>query len=321
VHATDHHRLLVKLARLYYEQELTQDEIADRLRLSRQKVQRLVRQAREKGIVQIVIRPMTGTLCDLERDLEDRYQLREVVIVETADYNNQSLVAREIGVAAADYLKRVVRSHYKIVISWGETLLAMVNALSAGPAIEVEGTMVIQGLGGLADPNEDVHAADLTRRLAKALRAQAFLLPAPAIAASHAARKAFCSDPYIDALLQKARAANVMLLGIGAPRRDSLLVRKGSIVSWSKLAALIKRGAVGDINLHYFDAQGRRIVSELDERVIGLSFEEITEIELVVGVAGGAAKHDAIRAALTGKLVDVLVTDHVTAQNLVKLTA
>lgn len=192
----DHHRLLVKLARLYYEQELTQGEIAQRLRLSRQKVQRLVRQAREKGIVQIIVRPLTGTFSDIEKRLEDRYQLREAIVVETTAYDNQSVVAREVGVGAADYLRRVIRSGDSIVISWGESLLGMVNALSFTATIEVERTTVIQGLGGLADPNEEVHAADLTRRLAKALRAQAFLLPAPAIAASYKAREAFYSDAH-----------------------------------------------------------------------------------------------------------------------------
>jgi DNA-binding transcriptional regulator LsrR (DeoR family) len=316
VHTNDHYRLLIKLARLYYEQGLTHGEIAERLRLSRQKVQRLVVQASQKGIVQIVIRPLTGTFGDLEKNLENLYQLREVLIVETTAYDNQSVVAREVGVGAADYLKRVVRSHDRIVISWGESLLGMVNALSVSPPVEAERTVVIQGLGGLADPNEEFHASDLTRRLAKALRAQAFLLLAPAVAANEKACKALMSDNYLGAILERARKANLAFMGIGAPRPDSLLVREGSIVNWSKLADLIKRGAVGDINLRYFDMLGHRIASELDDRIIGLTLDEIKEIELVVGVAGGSAKYQAIQGALMGKLVDVLITDHITAQRL-----
>ncbi len=170
---------------------MTHAEIAERLRLSRQKVQRLVVQAREKGIVQILIRPLTGTFGELEKGLEDLYQLREVLIVETSAYDNQSIVAREVGAGAADYLKRVVRSHDRIVIGWGESLLGMVNALSISSSIEVEDLTVIQGLGGLSDPNEEVHASDLTRRLAKHFGAHAFLLLAPAVAASKNAREVF----------------------------------------------------------------------------------------------------------------------------------
>jgi DNA-binding transcriptional regulator LsrR (DeoR family) len=313
---TTDHRLLIKLARLYYEQGLTHAEIAERLRLSRQKVQRLVVQAREKGIVQIFIRPLTGTFGELERGLEDLYQLREVLVVETSAYDNQSIVAREVGAGAADYLKRVVRSHDRIVIGWGESLLGMVNTLSISSSIEVEDLTVIQGLGGLSDPNEEVHASDLTRRLAKHFGAHAFLLLAPAVAASKNAREVFLSDKYTATVLEKARTANIAFMGIGAPRRDSMLVREGSVVSWRNLADLIKKGAVGDINLRYFDALAQRIASELDDRIIGLTLDEISRIELVVGVAGGSAKYKAIQAALKGKLIDVLVTDHVTAQQL-----
>jgi DNA-binding transcriptional regulator LsrR (DeoR family) len=313
---TDHHRLLIKLARFYYEQGLTHAQIAERLRLSRQKVQRLVVQAREKGIVRILIRPLTGTFGELEKGLEDLYQLREVLIVETSDFDNQSVVAREVGSGAADYLKRVVRSQDAIVISWGESLLGMVDALSVSSSIEVEGLTVIQGLGGLSDPNAEVHASDLTRRLAKHLGAQALLLLAPAVAATDEARKAFVSDPYAATVLEKARTANLAFMGIGAPRPDSMLVREGSVVSWRNLADLIKQGAVGDINLRYFDVLGQRIKSDLDDRTIGLTLDEMRQIEVVVGVAGGSAKYRAIQAALKGKLINVLITDHVTAQQL-----
>jgi DNA-binding transcriptional regulator LsrR (DeoR family) len=313
---SDRHRLLIKLARLYYENGLTHGEIAHRLRLSRQKVQRLVVQAREQGIVQILIRPLTGTFSELEKELENLYRLREVLIVETTAYENQSIVAREVGAGAADYLKRVARSNDRIVISWGESLLGMVNALSVCPTFQIKGPMVIQGLGGLADPNQEVHASDLTRRLAKVLGAQPFLLLAPAVAASDSARKALLSDQYTRTVLEKARTANLAFMGIGAPRPDSLLVREGSVVSWQSLSKLMKQGAVGDINLRYFNSLGQRVASDFDDRIIGLTLEEIKQIELVVGVAGGSAKFDAIQAALAGELVDVLVTDHITAQQL-----
>jgi DNA-binding transcriptional regulator LsrR (DeoR family) len=271
------------------------------------------------GIVKTIILPITGTHCDLERALEDRWRLREALIVETTAYNNQSVVAREVGGGAADYLKRVVRSQDRIAISWGESILGMVNALSVSPPLELKGAVVIQGLGGLADPNDEVHAADLTRRLAKALNGQAFLLSAPAIAASCNSRDVFYKDQFTAAVLERARQANLAFMGIGAPRPDSLLVKEGSIVTWPMLAELMSKGAVGDINLRYFDSQGQKVNSDLDTRVVGLTLDEVRQIELVVGVAGGSAKYKAIEAALRGGLVDVLVTDHITAQELLKL--
>ncbi len=114
---TDHQRLLVKTARLYYEQSLTQAEIAERLRLSRPKVQRLLEQARSEGIAQISIRPIMGVFSEEERALEEQFGLREAVIVETSDYESQSTVAREVGAAAAEYLVRIIQPGDTLVIS------------------------------------------------------------------------------------------------------------------------------------------------------------------------------------------------------------
>lgn len=309
---------MVKLARLYYEGDLTQGEIANRLRLSRQKVQRLLREAKLEGIVQIGIRPITGIFSDLEKGLEEGYGLREAVVVETTAYNQELTVVREVGAGAADYLLRVVQSKDRIVISWGASLLNMVEALSMKPLIDVQNVKIIQGLGGLGDPNNEMHASELTRRLAKILRGEAFLLPAPGAASSRAARDALHNDPQIATVLQRARTANMAFMGIGAPRPTSILIREGRLVTWPELAELIQRGAVGDMNFHYFNGHGQPIASDLEDRIIGLSMDEIKQTGHVVGVAGGSAKYKAIRGALEGKLVDVLVTDHVTAQQLLK---
>ncbi len=317
MHPTDHQRLLVKTARLYYEQSLTQVEIAERLRLSRPKVQRLLEQARSEGIAQISIRPIMGVFAEEERALEEQYGLREAVVVESDDYEDQVAVARDVGAAAAEYLVRILQPGDTLVISWGSSLLGMVNALAASPLRpSVEGVTVIQGLGGLGDPTQETHAADLTRRLALALGGQAVLLPAPGVAGTPAAGQAFRSDPYTAQALQQGAAATLAFMGIGAPRPDSVLIRQGTIVSWPQLDALQQQGAVGDINLRFFDAHGQLIPSALNDAVIGLTLEEIGRVPRVVGVAGGAAKLRAIRGALEGRLVNVLVTDHLTSQRL-----
>jgi DNA-binding transcriptional regulator LsrR (DeoR family) len=312
----DQDRLLVKVARLYYESELTQARIAQRMRLSRQKVQRLLDSAKEKGNVRIVVEPLQGVHAEREKALEERYGLAEAVIVETSSYNDQSAVARETGVGAADYLLRVVRPKDRIVLSWGGTLLGMVNGLRRHPHRDLHGVLVMQGLGGVVDPSRDTHSSELVRRLAHFLGGRAMPLPAPGVAGNRAARNAILKDAHVARVLDTAREADIAFVGIGAPRQDSILVREGSIVKWEELEELKMRGAVGDINLRYFDRDGKAITSDLDDRVVGLSLEDFRAIPHVVGIAGGAAKLDAIRGALEGKLVDVLITDHVTAQKL-----
>ena len=315
----DNNRLLVKVARLYYEEELTQAQIAERLRISRQKAQRLIRQARSEGVVQIAINPIIGIYSDLEKALEKRFRLREAVVVETTAYEDQPTVARELGAGAAEYLLRILRPHDKIVISWGGSLLGMVNTLAFSARADVEDISVIQGLGGLVDPNHEEHATELVRRLARCLSAKAILLPAPGVAGSEAARDAFLKDPFVSKALSLACSANIALMGIGAPDPNSLLVREGSIVTFQQLSELAQLGAVGDINLRYFDKHGAPIRSDLDDNVIGLTLNQIQEIHHVVGIAGGAAKLAAIGGALEGRLIHALITDHTTAHRLLEL--
>ncbi|MGW8144892.1 MAG: sugar-binding transcriptional regulator [Anaerolineales bacterium] len=316
----DHERLLVKVARYYYEQELTQSEISKRLRLSRQKIQRLLTQAKNQGIVQITIRPVIGAFPDLEKMLEDSFNLNEAVVIETTNFRDQFIVAREVGAGAADYLMRVVQPGDSIVISWGGSISGMVNALHGSyRRSDLDGVKVIQGLGGLGDPNKEVHAADLTRRLAQVLGGEAVLLPSPAVAGSREARNTYFEDPFIFDVLQQARSVNLAVMGIGAPRLDSILMREGKIVTEHDLEVLKRKGAVGDMNLRFFDKNGKIVQSNFDQRVIGLTLDEIQKIERVVGVAGGEAKVSAIRGALAGGLVDVLITDQITAQQVLSV--
>jgi DNA-binding transcriptional regulator LsrR (DeoR family) len=302
--SADRERLLVKVSRFYYEHELTQSQISERLRLSRQKVQRLLKEAHQAGIVQITIRPVIGAFPELERKLEDRFGLQESVVIETTDFYDQFVVAREVGVGAADYLRRVVQSQDSLVISWGGSLLGLVNALSGGSRrADLDGIRVIQGLGGLGDPNKEVHAADLTRRLAQVFGGEAVLLPTPAVAGTRKARDTYIEDPFVSNVLEQAKSANLAVMGIGAPRLDSILMREGRIVTEQDLETLKNNGAVGDINLRFFDENGKLVQSNFDRRVIGLTLDEIKRIERVIGVAGGAAKVSAIR-----------VTDQITAQ-------
>ncbi|MDX1435403.1 MAG: sugar-binding domain-containing protein, partial [Anaerolineales bacterium] len=242
-------------------------------------------------------------------------------VVETTASEDYETVTREVGVGAAEYLLRVLDPADTIAISWGGSLLGMVNALeTATRSRPTTGRAVAQALGGLGNPNHEVHASDLTRRLARIINAEALILPAPGVAGTRAAGRALQQDPNVQSTLSLAAQARLAFMGIGAPRKDSILIQNGTIVAWEELARLERQGAVGDINLRYFDRHGRHVASELDSRVVGLNLTEIKGIKTVVGVAGGAAKLAAIQGALAGRLVDVLVTDHITAHHLLEET-
>lgn len=312
----DERRLLVKISRLYYEQDMTQTEIGRRLRISRQKVQRMLQRARNEEIIRTWIQPITGVYSDLEQALTDHYGLREALVVETVAYDDQRVVSQELGSGAAEYLDRVIEAGDGIVISnWSRAIAGMVDALRFSPIKKCEDVTVIQGLSELIYSITASSPSDLTRGLAKALCGRALLIPAPGVASSSMAHDVFCSDPIVAHVLDQARSANMAFMGIGAVAPEPA-PPWGDIVSERWLPNLRERGAVGEINLHYFDAAGQLVNSELDERLVGVTLDEIAAIPLTVCVAGGKGKLEAIRGALDGSLTNVLITDHITAQHL-----
>lgn len=309
----DELRLLTKVSKLYYEQGHTQEEIAERLRVSRPKISRLLQKARDARIVQIAVLSPTGVYADLERRVEYRYGLREVHLVETSDYTSQEVVSKEVGVAAAEYLRRLVRDGDIVGLSWGTTLGAMVNALLPTPKEDVT---IVQIIGGLGPPEAETHATDLAKRVARALNARLRLLLAPGIVADTRLKEVFLSDVLNRQAVDLGARANVAFVGIGVPTPTSVVMRDGSIMTEQELQGLKNSGAVGDIALRFFNAEGKPVESELDDRVIGLTLDQLKQIDLVVGVAGGQDKFAVIRAALVGNLVKALVTDHITGQRL-----
>jgi DNA-binding transcriptional regulator LsrR (DeoR family) len=309
---SDINRLLYKVAKAYYEDNLTQEQIGDRFDLSRVKVSRLLQQAREAGIVHIVIVPPAESNADVERELEARYGLDEAVVVIPPDHT-KSAVVRKVGQAAADYLGRHLHGHEVLGLSWGNTLAAVVQAL---PPQRWPNMKVVQILGGLGRPEAETYGADLTHRLAQTLGARPRLLPAPGVVASQVVRDALLADPQIADTLALAAHADVLLVGIGSPADPASVVRQTHILTDEEFGQLGARGAVGDIALRFFDAAGQPIEHEIENRMIGLDLHQIKRVPRVVGVAGGPDKFEAISGALSGRLIDVLVTDDHTAARL-----
>jgi DNA-binding transcriptional regulator LsrR (DeoR family) len=308
---TDKKKLLYKLAKAYYEDNLTQGEIGKRFGLSRIKVSRLLQQARDEKIVQITIIPPQEPNAELERKLESRYGLDEAVIVFPSSYDKEAIV-QELGPPAAERLLRSLQGNEVISISWGTTLLAVVESLPPQTWSEMK---VVQMLGGLGRPESETYGADLVHRMAQIFGARPRMIPAPGIVTNKLVRDALLTDPQISDTLALAAQAHAAMVGIGRPTPGSVVMESG-ILSEKALGQLEALGAVGDIALRFFDAYGQAVQHEICDRIIGLDLEQIKKIPRVMGVAGGEEKYEVIRAALRGKLVNVLVTDDQTAIHL-----
>ncbi len=320
----DRMSLLTKVARMYHEQHIRQPEIAQRLHISQSRVSRLLKEAVNLGVVRTIVVTPPGVHSQLEDAIRDRYGLADVVVGGDdggndgsggGDLDDNALLAT-LGSAGAAYLETTLSEKDDIgVSSWSSTLLAVVDAMT--PQRTRLARSAVQLLGGVGDPSVQVKATHLTDRLARVTGAQARYFPAPGIVARKSVRDALLEDPYVSEVASAWDELTVALVGIGSLRPSPLLQSSGNAISDKDQDSLRELGAVGDVCLHFFDAAGALVDSELEERVIGISGAQLRAIPRTIGIAGGARKVDAIRAAALGGWIDVLITDVGTARHLV----
>ncbi len=309
-------RLMVRVAKLYHEQHVRQPQIAEVLHLSQAKVSRLLKRAEEAGIVRVTVHPPLGYFSDLEQALILKYDLADAVVAETTSDNDVELLSA-IGSAAAAYFDEVLLGHERIGISsWSATLLAMVNRMR-DTRRHVADT-VVQVIGGVGEPQAQVQATRLTEQLATMTGAQPVFLPAPGFVSSSDLRQAILNEPYVKEASEAWLGLSILLAGIGSLDPSPLLRQSGNAIPLEDQAELRTLGAIGDVCLRFFDENGAAIESRIDSRIVGITRDSLLNVPRRIGVAGGARKHAAIRAALQGKWVNVIITDTGTANALLQ---
>jgi DNA-binding transcriptional regulator LsrR (DeoR family) len=310
----DELRLMARVARMYYENDMRQSDIAQQLGLSQATVSRLFKRAKEEGIVRISVNVPQGVFSELEEQIIAAYNLRDAIVVDCI-HEDEQMIQRDIGAAAAYYVESTIKPNEVIGLSsWSGTLLALVDAMH--PVSRKNDVCVVQILGGIGNPAAEIHAARLTGRFAKLVNGTATYLPAPGVVGSEAARHVFLEDQYVREAMALFDEVSLALVGIGAVEPSELLADSGNIFSDAELDILRGEGAVGDILLHFFDADGRPVKTSLDNRVMSMSLPQMRQADRAMGVAGGQRKHEAILAALRGHWINVLITDCFTAQRL-----
>jgi len=311
----DELRLMAKVARLYHREGLRQAEITERLAIHQSTVSRLLRKAEEEGIVRITISAPSGLHPELEESLQAAYGLREAIVIDSIEQEDQ--IVRDLGAAAAFYLETTLKPKDVIGISsWSAALLATVESMRPSP--RAKGARVVQILGGIGNPAAEVHATLLTRRMASLVSGTATLLPAPGAVGSVEAKQVMLKERYVLEAVALFKSITVALVGIGAVEPSKLLAASGNVFSGRELESLSARGAVGDICLRFFDAEGVPVITPLNDRVIAIELEDLKRANRVVGIAGGRRKTSAIRGALKGHWINVLITDRATAERLVR---
>ena len=308
-------QLILQAARLYYEQNHTQDEVAHVLKTSRPMVSRLLQEARTEGIVQIKIVDPSARHSSLEKQLLAKFHLMDAIVV-TAEGDSDDLARRRIGQTAAHYLERVLQNGDAVGLGWGRSLYEVVNALEPHRKARITAVPLIGGLGQIA-PVFQVH--ELTRLVAEAFGGtwQNFYVPALVESDEIAASLLRSADGrQVTALWQ---GLSVALVGIGnvdlGAEMQMLFVNYLDARAQERLR---DANAVGDICVRFFDIKGK-LCPDAMRGIVGISMEQLRRTRRVIGIAGGVSKAEAILGALRGRFVNILVTDESAARRVLEL--
>lgn len=307
-------RLMTKIAYLYHKQHLKQSEIAQQLDLSQATVSRILKRAEEEEIVRITVNIPTGVYSGLENELCSKYGLKSAIVVHCEDESDEAIF-HYLGSATAYYVETTLGKNEVVGLSsWSSTLLGMVNSMHRLP--KASHAKVVQMLGGMGNPSAKIYAARITEQFADLVQGEPIYLPAPGLARSQEVRDDLMTDPYVHSAFDLFDKITLAIVGIGSVEPSKLLASSGNVFSTEELKALQDAGAVGDICLRFFDVNGAEVNLPLDKRVVSIRLDQLAQAKRIVGVAGGPRKLNAVRGALNGKHINVIITDHISAMEL-----
>lgn len=314
----DHLNFLAQVATWYYEEELSQSEIAQRIGRSRSMVSRLLSEARDEGLVEIRVHFPLKRNAGLEKRLEKAFGLSQArVLAEAPD--DFDLLLKRLGTIGSRELQEHLHDGACVGISWGTAVHAVVQSM---PSIPLRDVKVIQIIGatGHEDPavNVNVDGPELARLLAQKLGGAYRFLHAPLIVEDETLAYSLRKQKSIAKTLTQAAQADVILLGIGSLDPDFSSLRRTGYLDLEDLSKLREQGAVGDILAQPLDALGRPLDDPIARRIIGLNLDKLRATPTVIAVAGGLIKAPAILAALRGGYVNILVTDSAVAASVLQ---
>ncbi|MBZ0303145.1 MAG: sugar-binding transcriptional regulator [Anaerolineae bacterium] len=314
----DHLRLISRVLTLYYIEGQNQSDVAKALGLSTAKVNRLLKQAREQGLVEITIRTPFQHLFEQEKQLQTRYQIPEAVIIpQLAD--EPEAVLHTVGRAAADYLLQRLRDGDTICISGGKTMNAIVQSIEPRRKYDVR---VVPATGA----RQGKHYTDvnyLAAQLAERLGGEAYKIHAPVFVDTVEERDLLLGMRHISEVLELARGAQIALVGIGSviPGASSYFDLMSSMAmsaaDWNRI--IHEEDACGEIFAYLYNRQGQLCMPDFNQRVVGLTLADLQAIPLVIGVAATPEKVLPIYGALHGHYLKTLITDEATASGALEL--
>ena len=298
-----------RIAWLYYVEGLTQSDIAERVGLSRVRVNRELAVCRERGIVQIRINAKLAPCVAVERQLVERFGLKDAVVVPTPE--DPAQLPAVIGMAAGEYVSDRLAPHMSIGVAWGRTML---GSLTAVERRALEGLSIVSLIGGLTRASA-INTYETASRFADLFGAECYYLAAPTFTSCAESRTIFIEQAAIGDVLEWARRIDMALVSVGGLGPEST-IRRLALLGDDEIASLIEAGAVGDCLAHFIDAEGRLVDHAINERVIGLAPHDLANVPTSILASGGPAKARVMKAVVKAGYLNTVITDEASARRL-----
>lgn len=302
----------VKIAAMYYEDDLSQTEIAKSLGISRPTVSRMLQYAKETGIVKIQIADPLMSAEILRTQLHQKYQI-DIQVVPTQT-GGSGTILEQVGQFAADFLVKLVQPGDIIGLGWGETIHAVTQHVEQQATA---GVRVVELKGSVSDSQEKTWAYESINELAAAYRTTPAYLPLPVIFDNRLTKQMVERDRYIKRILTLGRKADIALFTVGTVQNNALLFRLGYFSNQEKRQ--LQREAVGDLLSRFIDRQGKIVDPEIDDRTIGLKLTELNEKRHAILVAAGDKKLESVYAVLKAGYVNHVIVDQGLAKRLAEM--
>lgn len=295
---------------LYYHDGLNQNEIAQRMQISRASVVNYLNEVRKRGWVRVYLNHEVFLGHHLSAALCQAFNLEEALVVPDASSGVTSEVAR-VTRAAADWLPRLLNPGDRLGVSWGETVYTLAQQMAHNP---LSALTVMQLLGSRpAAPGFEAEAC--TTMLAQKLDGHCINLHVPLLLSQKSVRDMLCAEPVVAEQLAALATCNKTLFACGTCVADAHIVHTGLMDS-KRLKQYTKRGAVGVICGRLIDAQGNAVATEAEERMIGVTLEQMRNKEMALLVAAGPGRAVSAKAAIHGGYVTHLATSTSIARQL-----
>lgn len=298
--------LMSEVATLYYEKNMTQQDIAERMHLSRQTVSKILSEAIEEKIVEIVIHDPEKDCEELEKQICDTFGIRNCVVCCVSGRNESVHQLMTVRVAVDYILPVLKKGGCKIALSWGRTIQEFINTL---PETTTEGNEVFPLFGATDNQNDYFSPNELARKLADKLSATVKCAWFPYLTKSREEWELLKQLSYYKVMQKMWDSADAAILGIG--NREILDVFSKAF-GHSELHGQV----VGDFATHFFDRNGRLV--NLYENTLCASLDNIKNAKETIAIACGKEKTEAIVGALRTNAIDTLITDEHTARRILK---